>query len=73
MALETGINSIRTIKADAVEVLPGVIAKIIKEIVEKTNIPIIAGGLIRDKEDVINSLNAGAIAISTSKEEVWYM
>lgn len=73
MALETGIKSIRAIRPDAVEILPGVIAKIIKEIVEKTNIPIIAGGLIRDKEDVINSLNAGAIAISTSKEEVWYM
>ena len=73
MALETGIRSIRTIRPDAVEILPGVIPKIIKEIVEETNIPIIAGGLIRDKEDVINGLNAGAIAISTSREEVWYM
>lgn len=73
MALETGIKSIENIKPDAVEILPGVIPKVIKEIKEKTNIPIIAGGLIRDKEDVINSLNAGAIAVSTSKEEVWYM
>ncbi len=47
--------------------------KIINELGEKTNIPIIAGGLIRDKEDVINCLNAGAIGISTSKEEVWYL
>lgn len=73
MALETGIRSIRTIRPDAVEILPGIIPKIISEIREKTHIPIIAGGLIKDKEDVINSLNAGAIGISTSKEEVWYM
>ena len=73
MALHTGINSIQTIRPDAVEILPGVMPKIIKEFGEKTNIPIIAGGLIRDKEDVINCLNAGAIAISTSKEDVWYL
>lgn len=73
MALDTGIKSIRTIRPDAVEILPGVIPKIISEIREKTHIPIIAGGLIKDKEDVINSLNAGAIGISTSSEEVWYM
>lgn len=73
MALHTGIKSIQNIRPDAVEILPGVMPKIIKELGEKTNIPIIAGGLIRDKEDVINCLNAGAIGISTSKEEVWYL
>lgn len=73
MALDTGINSLRNVRPDAVEILPGIMPKLIKEIKEKTKIPIIAGGLIRDKEDVINCLNAGAIGISTSKKEVWYM
>ncbi len=38
---------------------------------KKTKIPIITGGLIMDKEDVIQSLNAGAIAVSTSNKNVW--
>ena len=57
--------------ADIVEVLPGVIPKLIREMVKTTTTPIIAGGLIRDREDVMEALKAGALAISTTNEEVW--
>ncbi len=73
LSLSSGINSIRTIRPDMVEILPGIMPKVIREIGEKTNIPVVAGGLIRDKSDVIESLNAGAIGISTSNKDVWYM
>lgn len=73
LALDSGINSIKSVRPNAVEILPGIMPKIIKNVHEKTRIPIITGGLIKDKEDVILSLNAGAIAISTSNEKVWYM
>ncbi len=73
LSLVSGINSIRSIRPDVVEILPGIMPKVIKEIGEKTNIPVVAGGLIRDKADVIDSLNAGAIGISTSNRDVWYM
>lgn len=73
LALNSGINSIKSIRPDAVEILPGIMPKIVKEIHKETRIPIIAGGLIRDKEDVIQGLNSGALGISTSKEDVWYM
>ncbi|WP_352427367.1 glycerol-3-phosphate responsive antiterminator, partial [Enterocloster asparagiformis] len=36
-------------------------------------IPIIAGGLIADKEDVMNALEAGALAISSTNQKVWLM
>lgn len=71
--LASGIKSIRDIRPDAVEILPGIMPKIIKEVGEETRIPIVAGGLIRDKTDVIDSLNAGAVGISTSNKKVWYM
>ena len=58
--------------AEAIEVLPGVIPSIIKELSEMTHCPIIAGGLIRDKNEAIQSLKAGAIGISTSCEPLWY-
>ena len=73
LALVSGINSIKSIRPNAVEILPGIMPKIIEEVRIETRIPVIAGGLIRDKSDVIGSLNAGAIGISTSNQEVWYM
>ncbi|MBC8589810.1 glycerol-3-phosphate responsive antiterminator [Wansuia hejianensis] len=70
-SLESGINSIKSVRPDAVEILPGIMPKVVKEIGEKTHIPIVTGGLIRYKEDIINSLNAGAVGISTSKKDIW--
>ena len=35
--------------------------------------PVIAGGLISDKEDVIEALDAGAISVSTTNQDVWFM
>ncbi len=59
--------------ADIVEILPGLMPKMITLISERLNVPVIAGGLIMDKEDVLAALDAGAIAISSTNEEVWNM
>lgn len=58
--------------ADAIEILPGVMPKIIKKLSESVKKPIIAGGLITDREDIVNALNAGAFAVSSSKWDVWF-
>ena len=58
---------------DVVEILPGLMPKIIKKLCSTVNVPIIAGGLISDKEDVMNALNAGAVAISVTNQRVWFM
>ena len=58
---------------DAVEILPGLMPKIIKKLCSTVNVPIIAGGLISDKEDVMNALTAGAVAISVTNQRVWFM
>ena len=54
--------------ADLIEVLPGIMPKIIKHIAGQA-----AGGLISEKEDVMRALDAGAIAISTTNQAVWKM
>ena len=59
--------------ADIVEILPGLMPKIIKIMASNLGVPIIAGGLISEKEDVLAALNAGAIAISTTNPNVWEM
>ncbi|MDD2981115.1 MAG: glycerol-3-phosphate responsive antiterminator [Hespellia sp.] len=60
-------------KPDFIEVLPGVMPKIIKQICKTSKIPVIAGGLVMDKEDVMSALGAGAISVSTTNENVWFM
>ena len=71
LSLETGIKNIQAVLPDAVEVMPGVASKIIKNLQESVHTHIIAGGLIQNKKDIIESIGAGAIAISTTKESLW--
>ncbi|MHC1684354.1 MAG: glycerol-3-phosphate responsive antiterminator [Clostridiaceae bacterium] len=70
-SLQTGIKNIRAVLPDAVEVMPGVASKIIRNLEKEIHIPIIAGGLIENKKDIIESISAGAMAISTTKEVLW--
>ena len=57
---------------DAIEILPGLMPKVIRRLAKLTDKPIIAGGLISDQEDVRSVLEAGAVAVSTSKLDlVW--
>lgn len=73
MSLDNIFKSAHTADADAYEVLPGVIPKIISQICEQCEKPIIAGGLIRDKEDVVSALSAGAVAVSSTNSSVWFL
>jgi glycerol uptake operon antiterminator len=59
--------------ADAIEILPGCMPRVISWVREDTDIPLIAGGLVCDKQDVISALGAGAIAIASSNRQVWKM
>lgn len=73
MALSNLEKQTREAKPDCMEVLPGVMPKIIKKIVQKNKIPLIAGGLISDKEDVCAALKAGAIAVSSTNRNIWFL
>lgn len=71
LSLETGIKNVHTVMPDAVEVMPGIASKIIKTMEKEVHLPIIAGGLIQNKKDVMDSLAAGAVAISTTSISLW--
>ena len=59
--------------SDMIEILPGLMPKIIRRVCGVTSKPVITGGLITDKEDVTNALSAGAVAVSTTNPDVWAM
>ena len=59
--------------SDLIEILPGLMPKIIRRVCSISGKPVITGGLITDKEDVTNALSAGAVAVSTTNPDVWDM
>lgn len=71
LSLQSGIKNILETNPDAVEIMPGIACRLINEMERRITIPVIAGGLIINKEQVMESLSYGALAISTSKEELW--
>lgn len=70
-SLEKSYRLIENSKPDYVEVLPGIMPRMISKMKEKVKIPIITGGLITTAEDIDAAIKAGAIAVTTSNRELW--
>ena len=62
----------RSTGPDLMEIMPGVVTKVISRYAS-AGIPVIAGGLIQTKNEVTDALGAGATAASTGQPELWYM
>ena len=56
---------------DVIEILPGTLPRVIERLSKKIPVPLIAGGLMTDKSDIVSALQAGALCASTSGEELW--
>jgi glycerol-3-phosphate responsive antiterminator len=56
-----------------IEILPALMPKVIKKICDNIKTPLIAGGLVADKEDVMACLEAGAACISSTNQDVWFL
>lgn len=70
-AIDHNVKIIKKAKPDYVEVLPGVLPGMIKEINDRLEVPVIAGGLIRTSEEIGQALDSGASAVSTSQCDLW--
>ncbi|PLR96771.1 glycerol-3-phosphate responsive antiterminator [Bacillus sp. T33-2] len=71
-AVQKSYKLIGKTQPDYIEVLPGTMPWMINEVKESVQMPIFAGGLIRTADDVHNALNAGAVAVTTSKKDLWH-
>ena len=73
MAFESIEKQLGHIRPDVVEVLPGPMPGIVKKICRLVSCPVIAGGLVSEKSDVLALLDAGASAISSTNQGVWFL
>ena len=71
MALSNIARERDMVEPDVFEILPGVMPDVIRRICDGMTTPVIAGGLISSKQEIVSALSAGAIAVSTTSEASW--
>ncbi|WP_044640214.1 glycerol-3-phosphate responsive antiterminator [Risungbinella massiliensis] len=70
-SLQKSYSLIERTNPDYIELLPGLMPKLIREVRKSTGKPIFAGGLIETIEEVEQAIEAGASAITTSEIAIW--
>ena len=59
------------INPDAIEIMPGIMPRITKQLSTSLEVPVIVGGLISEEEEIKNALSNGALGVSTSCKSLW--
>ncbi|KZE49377.1 transcriptional regulator [Brevibacillus parabrevis] len=70
-SLKSGLSSLAETQPDAVELMPALLPEYIEEYKRVIDIPIIAGGLIRKREQMEEVLQHGATAVSVGNPLLW--
>ena len=70
--MESIEEMLRNTNPHLMEIMPGVIGKAISRF-QRCGIPVIAGGLIETKQEVTDALGAGATAVSTGQQKLWFI
>lgn len=70
-SVETIVESVKTAKADMIEVMPGVVPKVIRRLCTLVDVPIIAGGLVETATERDAVLENGGRAVSTGNHTLW--
>ncbi len=70
-AFHTGIQLVKTSRPDAVEIMPGLMPRVVRDLSREIDVPILAAGLIKTYEEVETILNAGAMGVITGTANLW--
>lgn len=70
-SVQTIVDAVKTTRVDMIEVMPGVVPKVIHRLSSLVDIPIIAGGLIETTAERDAILNCGGRAVSTGNRSLW--
>lgn len=71
-SVEKSIDMINQTSPDYIELLPGIVPKMIHFYTHTQNVDVIAGGLIETKQEVNQAIEAGAKFVTTSKKDLWF-
>lgn len=71
LSIETTVKTSSLINPDAIEIMPGIMPRITKQLSNTLSVPVIVGGLISEKDDIIKATENGALGVSTSSKELW--
>ena len=66
-----GQRLLKNTPPDMAEVLPGIAPKGVRQLCQALNKPVIAGGMITERSEILEALDAGALAVSVSDERLW--
>lgn len=70
-AIKSGLQSVKNTQPDAIELMPALVTELIAEFRQQVLPPIIAGGLIRTREQMIEAIKHGATAVSMGNYQLW--
>ncbi|MGN0205254.1 MAG: glycerol-3-phosphate responsive antiterminator [Coprococcus sp.] len=73
MAYENIEKQVKTARPDVIEILPAMMPKIVRKICKISQTPVIAGGLVTNKEDVMLLLQAGVVSVSSTNQDIWFL
>lgn len=71
-SVEKSIDMINQTSPDYIEILPGIVPKMIHFYTHTQHVDVIAGGLIETKQEVEQAILAGAKFVTTSKINLWF-
>lgn len=71
-SVQTTIEAAKNARPNMIEIMPGMMEKVIVRLKQEIDIPVIAGGLVETKNEIKTAMTAGATAVSTGVRELWY-
>jgi glycerol uptake operon antiterminator len=70
-SFEMAVHTVQTSHPDMVELMPALMPAVIARFGREVSTPVIAGGLISTKEEIVEILKAGALGASTGNPLLW--
>lgn len=73
LSIDTAVKASQMIEPDAIEIMPGIMPRITKQLSSTLSVPVIVGGLISQTDEVVNAIKNGALGVSSSEKLIWEM
>ncbi len=70
-SFDNAVKTTRKNRPNMVELMPGIIPDVLRRFTAEADTPVIAGGLITQRRQVIGALSAGAVGVSTGCQGLW--